>query len=946
MADPEQDKPTAKELKEEELMEVVTLYKCRVCDFATSSRADMSTHLQKTHINSRVEPQPSESPVAQSDSKPANPVLSDSECAVLPDLSGPCNVSESIDSGTGNVTTTTARTYEAPVFFSNLGLTSNQASGSPRNLVSPALPDPKVLTSQMRSVAKNLPIIPSCQSDIQLLSLNSSSAGRQSLPITSLQLTGSGLTFVSTTLDSVSVPFMENPKDLGTGPTSIAPITKELFLCGVCSMGFSSVDECNSHMEREHHVQVEGVSVSDMVVDKLEQRVSVGTQATGKRPGRKRKSEMPPPSSPPARKAKEWTDHVDDDENDEDWIPGRSLSSQARDGRQRRKIRAPKALKEDYVTEKKRTYRKRQMMMKESFHLECSYMGCPTKFRSQESLDIHHRCHNKEDDAFTCIHCQEPFQFWKALRIHLFRSHKIDCDMFQCDVCEYKTDTLHKLGIHREIHSEHRPYTCDVCGKGFKQLSQMKNHQIIHAEHQRTGRERWFSNKTCEVCKRTFANSKCLKKHVEAVHGQNKPFKCQFCNHTTAWKAMLVLHERTHTGEKPFKCDVCPYATGDHNSLRRHKMRHTGQRQYKCQLCSYTCIQTISLKTHMRNKHPHAEGVVYTCQLCKFRTINKQIFDNHLEDHRNGLVPVEKLDTNVSSQAPPMTLTIDSAGNNMTVMQPEDPVQFQLQVKKTETGELHANKEDIDKLNAIPQLVHSGVDANQLIYTALNIGSHIDGLSYTVQLANGVQSTVLPSLQPAKGILSSYSITFQASQAQASQPPASQPVIVDFRSLTEEVESATEAVSVSSDPSSQGAEPEDEVGMVLSEVSQGSSMEQVDNTLYAQVPQGIETTNKVSEGTFQASGFEVLQVASKGSSSQEGRGEVPVTDTLGAPALVVSQAGMENVLHNFIVVEGNQVVRTLSDREATIEGAEVVGRIVEGQEVVQLVEGERKGSEG
>ncbi|KAL8616276.1 hypothetical protein ACOMHN_056219 [Nucella lapillus] len=947
MADQAEHRPSVKTVSIEELMEVVTSYKCRLCDFTASSKSEMATHLQKTHVTSSA---PSAEPALVQASLP------DPECEVFPEQeqeqAEPSDSSENVTNGTANTATTTTKTYEAPVFFSNLGLTSNQGSGSGRNLISPALPDPKVLTSQMQSVAKNLPsVMASCQPDIQLLSLSSSSIGRQSLPMTSLQLTGSGLTFVTTTLDSVSLPVVDHQKDLGTGPASIAPVsvTKELFMCGVCHMGFSSVDECNLHVERGHPVQVEShsVGVSDTVVDKYEHRVSVGTQATGKRPGRKRKSEMPPPAtSPPARKSKEWANSVgDDDENDEDWIPGRSLSSGTRDGRQRRKIRAPKALKEDYVTEKKRTYRKRQMIVKECYQLECSYMGCPTKFRCQESLDIHHRCHNKEDDAFTCIHCQEPFQFWKPLRIHLFRIHQVDCDMFKCDLCEYKTDTLHKLGVHREIHSEHRPYTCDVCGKGFKQLSQMKNHQIIHAEHQRTGRERWFSNKTCEVCKRTFANSKCLKKHVEAVHGQNKPYKCQYCGHTTAWKAMLILHERTHTGEKPFKCDVCPYATGDHNSLRRHKMRHTGQRQYRCQLCSYTCIQTISLKTHMRNKHPNAEGVVYTCHLCKFRTVNKQIYDNHIEDHRNGLIPTTKLDVNPTSQ-PSMTITIDGVGNSVAII-PEEPVQFQLQVKKTETGELHANKEDIDKLNAIPQLVHSGVDANQLIYSALNIGSHIDGLSYMAQLANGVQSTVMPSLQPVTGVLSSYSITFQAPQVLATQPSSNQPVIVDFRSLTE-IEPAVEAASISSEPSSQSVEAEEEGLMGMSEVSQAASVEQ---TMYSQVPQGVSSMPQNAGDTVKASRLQVLEVSDK-ASSQDGIGkdlgaqttlvvsqeEVEGKDLETQTALVVSQEEVENVLTNFIVMDGNRVVRTFLDRQTGVGGEESVERILEGQEVVEVIE--------
>ena len=126
------------------------------------------------------------------------------------------------------------------------------------------------------------------------------------------------------------------------------------------------------------------------------------------------------------------------------------------------------------------------------------------------------------------------------------------CRWFQCNTCKYRTDTLHKLGIHQEIHSIERPYTCVVCNRGFKQLSQLKNHQLVHAEYQRLDHDSYLS-RVCSTCKRVFANVKCLKSHVEAVHGQSKPFKCSYCNHATAWKAMLLLHERTHTGEKPFK---------------------------------------------------------------------------------------------------------------------------------------------------------------------------------------------------------------------------------------------------------------------------------------------------------------------------------------------------------------------------------------------------------
>ncbi|GFR59697.1 zinc finger protein 813-like [Elysia marginata] len=384
----------------------------------------------------------------------------------------------------------------------------------------------------------------------------------------------------------------------GSEPVSVPETTetKEFLLCGLCKLAFTTMEECQAHMQLEHRELMHDTGVS------------IGVQVGGAKRGRKRKSEQ-------LKKIKVEPEPVDPD--DVEWLPSVSdLNPDSHgEGRTRRKIKPPRALKEDYVFGKRTSRKVKGPSSDHGYKLSCPMMGCKAKLKTEEGLRIHMDCHNMEDTALTCKECHAPFDFWKNLRIHLWKKHK-------------------------EIHSESKPYTCDICGKGFRQASQMKNHQVTHVKSStKEVGQYWFSAKKCDICDRMFANSKCLKKHKEVVHGNFKPYKCTYCDHTTARKAMMQLHMRTHTGEKPFKCDICNYSTGDHNSLRRHKMRHTGQKQYRCTQCPYTCIQSISLKQHMRHKHPGTSAGIFQCSRCPFRSINQTIYFAHVQDHKKGLIP-------------------------------------------------------------------------------------------------------------------------------------------------------------------------------------------------------------------------------------------------------------------------------------------------------------------
>lgn len=54
-------------------------------------------------------------------------------------------------------------------------------------------------------------------------------------------------------------------------------------------------------------------------------------------------------------------------------------------------------------------------------------------------------------------------------------------------------------------------------------------------------RNKYYSEKTCEICDRKFVNGKTLSKHIKTVHNKIKPFICNVCGKKTARKASLQV---------------------------------------------------------------------------------------------------------------------------------------------------------------------------------------------------------------------------------------------------------------------------------------------------------------------------------------------------------------------------------------------------------------------
>lgn len=167
---------------------------------------------------------------------------------------------------------------------------------------------------------------------------------------------------------------------------------------------------------------------------------------------------------------------------------------------------------------------------------------CKVTLQSSDNMSYHINCH--KDNKFICLVCSQMFPAWKNLSSHLWRMHKIDMELYSCDMCEYKSVSLSKLNnTHKPIHSDVRSFICGICKKGFKNSKQLGNHKMTHkSDYERL-------KYACEVCSKVFSDKRQLRIHMGVVHEKLRPFLCNYCGYKASSKSSLKMHIRQHTGK-------------------------------------------------------------------------------------------------------------------------------------------------------------------------------------------------------------------------------------------------------------------------------------------------------------------------------------------------------------------------------------------------------------
>ncbi|XP_026868614.2 zinc finger protein 236 isoform X2 [Electrophorus electricus] len=233
------------------------------------------------------------------------------------------------------------------------------------------------------------------------------------------------------------------------------------------------------------------------------------------------------------------------------------------------------------------------------------YPLCLEWCRSERGLQTHQRCHSQ--GAFKCVYCEVTEKSWRKIQKHIRSQHTEDGDgpdqqmSYNIGTLKYDHETSTSFpechrGVQWEAWDHGRKMRVKPKAAGRKKGDKDKREGDAHVKEMsgclKVPKRKEFC---CTLCDRTFSTKLTLRRHA-GIHQGTKPFACPHCHYTTRLKASLVQHLRVHTGEKPYKCAQCSYASIDRSSLRRHSRTHTQEKPYCCQYCPYSSILSPSVR--------------------------------------------------------------------------------------------------------------------------------------------------------------------------------------------------------------------------------------------------------------------------------------------------------------------------------------------------------------
>ncbi|KAI1892557.1 hypothetical protein AGOR_G00134810 [Albula goreensis] len=172
-----------------------------------------------------------------------------------------------------------------------------------------------------------------------------------------------------------------------------------------------------------------------------------------------------------------------------------------------------------------------------------------------------------------------------------------DEQMYRCEDCDELFPSKPDLRRHQKYSCSSGNSLFDTLGDDFKQ-ERDDSDEPVHE---------------CKDCEKIFPNEYSLGQHM-IVHTEEREYKCDQCPKAFNWKSNLIRHQMSHDSGKRFECENCDKVFTDPSNLQRHiRSQHVGARAHTCPECGKTFATSSGLKQH---KHIHSSVKPFICEVC------------------------------------------------------------------------------------------------------------------------------------------------------------------------------------------------------------------------------------------------------------------------------------------------------------------------------------------
>ncbi|XP_062594504.1 zinc finger protein 569-like [Saccostrea cucullata] len=136
---------------------------------------------------------------------------------------------------------------------------------------------------------------------------------------------------------------------------------------------------------------------------------------------------------------------------------------------------------------------------------------------------------------------------------------------------------------------------CDICGKTLS-INSIQNHKKRHSVHMQ-------NDFKCSFCEKVMSNLHNLRRHISAVHMNEKTFCCEYCGRLFKEKSSMTYHVNSQHSE--VFCKSCGLSFENEFNLQEHEclavMNETGEKRnrFGCKKCEKGFSQRYKLHRHL-----------------------------------------------------------------------------------------------------------------------------------------------------------------------------------------------------------------------------------------------------------------------------------------------------------------------------------------------------------